>query len=377
MERCDVVIIGSGIAGTGLSYNLEKRGFKGNVLLIDKKEIGSERNRFRNTFEEIIKDYGLPHVHLFKGLKFGANGNVIFTLNTKFFFIDYEKACKILYKKSGAEFRREKAVSLSKNVLKTDKGNYKFKYLIDCSGFHSFLRPYIGNSPPIRYWIGKTRVFKKVVALNKKYFYYFFSDENSFEDFYPLENMTIQGDWKYVKKIDFKSVKFGEKSFYKKYLENQEFSDEKSAVIPSSPVLPMVYKNMALLGDSFGNATTNSSEGIRPILRTSELLADCIIEEDIKKYENEWKRKYLGNYCKYLATRMDLNSNLKINSVIRYPPYSEFLKVLGNYKDIVLKRLRNEECSLPDEVKRKFPILSALVRQMIYRSYVKLKYVMM
>jgi flavin-dependent dehydrogenase len=40
MEHYDVIIVGAGIAGSGLAYNLNREGYKGSVLVIDKDGAG-------------------------------------------------------------------------------------------------------------------------------------------------------------------------------------------------------------------------------------------------------------------------------------------------------------------------------------------------
>jgi len=39
--------------------------------------------------------------------------------------------------------------------------------------------------------------------MDKNYFYHQFGENNFLEDFYPLSNKVIQGDWWYVDKINF------------------------------------------------------------------------------------------------------------------------------------------------------------------------------
>lgn len=378
MEKYDVIIIGAGIAGCGLAYNLKKFGYKGSVLIIDKKEIGGYVNNYRNTFEEVIKEYDLPYYHKFKGIKMGAYDKVYFSLDIDFYFIDYKRACSKLYKHSDAEFKKETALNLKDNILTTNDFTYKYDYLIDCSGSNLFIKKLFNKTLPFRYWIGNVKILDNKVKLSTKYFYYFFSNENFFEDFYPLGNKVVQGDWCYVNKVNFDLIQPHKKRFYDKYLKEPKIIHESKVIIPCTPVFPLVHKNIAFLGDSFGNATTSAAEGVRPILKTSKLLANSIIKSNLKLYEKRWKEMFFKGYYKNLISRMDINSNLKINkSIMKYPPYSQFLKLLGNHKDIVLKRLKNEECTLPIEIRKKFPLSSLLIRQLIYRTYAQFKYALM
>ncbi len=114
------------------------------------------------------------------------------------------------------------------------------------------------------------------------------------------------------------------------------------------------------------------------ILDSSKILAEAIIKGELKEYEKEWKNRFFKGYYDSLVGRMDIYSTLRINKLLKaYPSYEEFLMAFGNHKDLVLKRLRNEEYSMPPDIKEKFPLFSLLVRQSIYRFYLKLKYAKM
>ena len=186
MKKYDVIIIGAGIAGCGLAYNLKKFGYEGSVLIIDKENIGRHANNYKNTFEEVIKEYNLPYYHKFKGIKLGLYDKVYFSLNINFYFIDYKEVCCNLCKNSNAEFKKETALNLKDNILITNNSIYKYHYLIDCSGSNSFIKKLFNKTLPFRYWIGNIRILKNKINLDKKYFYHMFSNENFFEDFYPL-----------------------------------------------------------------------------------------------------------------------------------------------------------------------------------------------
>ena len=124
MEKYDVIIVGAGIAGCGLAYNLKRFNYGGKVLLIDKDEPGANAAYgYRNTTEEIVKEYDLPYEHVYKGMKVGVADKTYFTLQKKFYFIDYKKTCKNFIKNSQTEFRKEKAINLKK---RTDREKLKW-----------------------------------------------------------------------------------------------------------------------------------------------------------------------------------------------------------------------------------------------------------
>ncbi len=378
MENYDVIIVGAGIAGCGLAYNLSKECPEKKVLIIDKKEPGANAAYgYRNTTEEIVKKYNLPYEHIYKGVKVGTADKTHFILNKKYYFIDYKKSCKKLLKNSNSEFQQEEAVKLNGKILKTNKGEYNFKILVDCSGHNFFAKRLRKQKIPFGYFIGKTRILKNKLK-NVDYFYYQFDDSWYIEDFYPLKNKTIQGDWQYTKKIDFKQIIPNKKNLYKKYISNPEIIQENTVVVPTTPVLPLVYNNIAFLGDSFGNALTSSAFGVHVILDSSRILTKAIKEKNLKSYEEDWKKEYLDNYIKYLAIRLDTSNNSKfLQQIKKTPTRVELLPYFSKYPQIFDEILMcNPNLRFPQEIKEKFPKRSKLV-QLYYYLYLKLKYASM
>ena len=141
VEYFDVVIVGAGIAGSSVAFNLKKEMPFLKVLLIDEKEIGANKSYgVRNTTEDIIKEYRIPFIKTYKGINVGAGNETLFRFDKKFYLFDYQDCCRSFVEKSQVEFRMESAIALGKTRLKTNKSIYSFKYLIDCSGHNFFAR---------------------------------------------------------------------------------------------------------------------------------------------------------------------------------------------------------------------------------------------
>src|SRR3989339_511655 len=226
MKEYDVIIIGAGIAGTGLAYNLNKECPEKKVLIIDAKEPGSNASYgYRNIMESLQKEYNFPYEHMYKGMKIGIEDKIFFTLNRKFYFINYKKICNKLLRESKAEFKKGFAKEFNSKILKTDKENYKFKYLVDCSGSSFFIKKKLRHKLPFRYWMAKTRVLKNELK-DKDYYYYQFHDSGYFEDIYPLKNKTLQGDWQYTEKRDLNLLKPIENQLYKKLISKPKIIKE-------------------------------------------------------------------------------------------------------------------------------------------------------
>lgn len=361
MEYYDVIIVGAGIAGCGLAYNLKRIGYKGSVLVIDKRGVGSNLGYgYRSTFEEVINEYGLQYVHKHKGMKFCINDKEYMTLNTPFYFIDYKKTCKYLFNKLNIPFIKTGANSVEKNTLVTDDGIFKFKYLVDCSGKSFFLKKILNHSKPFMFWIGEVFILKKKNSKSGDYLYFLVEDEGFVKDLYFIKDKIIYGKWKYGPSTNLPK-NFPKSLFCEERIKGASVIRKEKIILPATPSFPLVYKNYILLGDSFGNATAIAGEGVRPILESSKILAKAIKIGKIKTYENNWKKKYLEDSIRYIALRRNSKSRFLI------------VKLLKKYPEIMLKILRNEKVILPKEIKKQFP-LNLKIIQLYNYLFLKLYY---
>ena len=377
MKKYNVIIIGAGIAGSGLAYNLKNLSYDKNVLIIDKKNLEKNSDEYRITFKEIVNKYKLPYEKKYNSLKFHFSEDGVIDINGNFFLLDYKRVCHSLIKNSSFEFRNEKAIDIKENTLITDKNSYAFDYLIDCSGSHFFFKKIKNKKLPIKYWIGYSKILKSDNSLSKNSFHYFFHEDGVFEDIYSMGDKIMYGYWKYVNKIDFNLINTEGKSLARKMINDKYILKQFTNIVPCSPAFPLKYKNIAFLGDSFGNSTPSGAEGIRPILNSSELLSHSIKKHNLDLYEKEWKEKYLNSYIKFLAFRM-----------IRYPS-SNFFKeikkrflpnnsVVYNYlkkdPELLLKIIKNEDTfKSPQEFKKCFNKLNIILLALLYYG-LKLKY---
>ena len=378
MERYDVIIVGAGIAGTSLAYNLSQECPEKRVLLIDKKSPGANAAYgYRSTTEDTVKKYKLPYEHIYKGINVGMGDEVAFVLKKNYYLLNYRIICKNFLKKSQVEFRNEEAIKQEGNFLETNKNRYSFQILVDCSGHNFFVKKIHKHKIPFRYFIGKTRVLKNKLK-NKNFIYYQFSDSNYVGEIYPLKNKTLQADWYYVKKVNFNNINPPDKTIYKKYIPNPEIIQEINAVIPCTPVLPLFYKNIAFLGNSFGNSTTSSASGTHTILNTSLMLTEAIKKNNLNIYEKNWKKRYLDIYIKHLVTKYDTYHNSKfLQWLKKTPKRSEQLPTLSKYPYLFAQIWDGESnLKIPSEMKKIYPKRAVIV-QFYYYLYLKLKYAFM
>ena len=353
MEHYDVIIVGAGIAGCGLAHNLERVGFKGSVLVLDKKWLGSNAAYgYRNVPIDTLKEYGFSSDHEFRGLKLDMEGYDI-TIDKEFYFANYIKMCKHLLSKLSATYKNEVAKDVQQNILTTDKTKYRFKYLIDCSGPSFFLRKLFNFPLPFKYFIGKLHNLNVEPKCDDKRYFYFYSKSNGYvEDYYPLKNKVIHGDWWLSDDTNFDKIVLQDYDLAKRFnLDRSLITHESKVIEPISPVYPLSTKKFGFLGDSFGNATPATGQGVPFALDSSLIMSECIKKNDLISFQNLWEKKFMGAYQKSLAPKMNQQSRLVI------------INLLKDYPKILEKILSNEEVKLPGEILRKIP------KKILFRNF--------
>jgi flavin-dependent dehydrogenase len=359
MQSYDVIIIGGGIAGASLAYNLSKVCPRRNVLLMDPNMGLKIQCTYRNITEDIVKQYNFSYIHKYKGINVGSDNTIYFTVKKNLFLIEYEKACLKLIKKSGVDISSERALNLNKKLLFTNGVNYKFKYLIDCSGKGFFLRRIHKYPLPFRYWVGVQKLLDLQSSdLKDQYLSCLFDDYGNLEEIYPFKRKILWGNYIYSDLTKSYPLKSEKKLLLPKLIKKWNIEREYRVVIPCTPTFPIAYKNYALLGDSFGNAATASAIGIKPILESSEMLADAISKENIKLYEARWKRKNLKSYVSFLSSRLTRFPTNNIFNYLRktYPGNKEVFNVLRENPQSFTGVYDNaSDFRLPSEVRRLYP----------------------
>lgn len=360
MEHYDTIIVGAGIAGAGLAYNLKRDGYKGSVLVIDKEGAGGNAAYgYKNTFKEVIDEYNLSYYHKYKGMRLGAlndnlnhNGEKYISLDKDFYLLDYKETCEKLLGRSETEIRKEVALGIKDKILFTNYSKYKYDHIVDCSGPNFFLKKILRLPLPMRYWVGKVMQIDKQYLKEKidyqNYFYYIVDEKDYLEDFYPLKDKILWGLWKYTNRISSGDIDSTNTVFRSHFEEDIKPIKQHTVIGPVAPAFPMIYKQYAFLGDSFGHASTSSGEGVRTILDASRMLSKSLMSKNLNLFPRLWKDKYLNVYTKYLAIKMN-SSNRKT-----------FLKSLSPHPDLIMKMMRNEDIILPESLKNKISNRSKL-----------------
>jgi len=379
MESYDVIIIGGGIAGTGLAYNLSQECPHKSVLLIEKDEIGGNAGYgYRIIFKDTIDRYKLPFSHKYKYFNVGAYDKIYFKVFHNVYFVDYKQICNNLFRRGNPDLTNDEAISVDNNILKGRKQDYKFQYLIDCSGNNSFLAARNNRPYPYINWINKSRIITNDNNLNDKSFYYMFSDTGYFEEIYPLKDRVIHADWLYTRKPEFNKIRPHIGTLSKKLKIHGKIIKEFQSVVPVAPVLPLTKGNYAFLGDSFGNADPAVGMGIKLILESSKILTNAIKQEDLTYYNIEWKKIFLNRYIKWIASKLDrYHCPPIIQKIKNYPSLTKVVEIMGRKPDTFLNMLKNEDgIEVSNELKRLLPKIQ-IVTKAYYYLLLNLKYYFM
>ncbi len=363
MEQFDIIIIGAGIAGCGLACNLRRAGYSGSVLIIDKNEVGfnsKERIIAADKFDAVT-EYGFPVKHVFKGFRIGSINNVIATIPGKVYVTDYKAITGKLLEESQYPFRKEQAVHLEKkNVLITDKARYHYRFLADCSGVNSFVRTLYGFPKPFRYWIAVRKKLKKWPPFyDKNYYYNLMDSRNRYLDEFLFTGTHL--DYCKWQNTDIRTIKRvvqdGKEGFITSIPGEGFIPKGDFFYFPGNPVFPLVHRNIAFLGDAFGNTPPQSAFGVDMILKTSKILANAILKENLRRYEKEWMSQYFKLYLKHLTLRIDRSNNpAYLDRLKKYPDIQKVCAVLKKYPREFMSLMQNHsEFDIPKELRKLYP----------------------
>lgn len=142
-RRYDAIIVGGSFAGLAVASRL-----RGDVLLIDRKEIGTEQTSAcgitLNVLESIacldsvLQVYDTGFIHT-------SSRTIQYDLPYPFCAFDYRKLCQTLAKRSQARVLRANVLGTSDGCVVTDKGLFRGKCIIDASGWKAVLASSLKN----------------------------------------------------------------------------------------------------------------------------------------------------------------------------------------------------------------------------------------
>lgn len=138
MKQYDVIIAGASFAGLAAASRITN----GNVLLIDKNEIGAHQISACGTTVKMVKEVGCEK-SILKTFDVIAlhiqNKEIDIPLPEPFCTIDYKKFCELLDKQNTAKFLKANVKGVKNSTVATTEGSFKGKIIIDCTGWEAVL----------------------------------------------------------------------------------------------------------------------------------------------------------------------------------------------------------------------------------------------
>jgi len=338
-----ILILGGGIAGAGLARNLRRLGYRGRTTLLDRESPGSARAYgYRNTFREVIEEYSIPFVKTFRGLRDGVTDGAALhwcDIDVPCYFFDYAEACKALLSDADAVVLHGEPIDLDigKRILKHSGGEIAFDFLVDCTGHRAWTRSRLNLPLAGKFYVGKTGVMPLPPVARRPGFFvedrfiYYTEDNGYMEDVYAIGDTLLFGAWNYFSSPT-GDIQLREGGILGAFADfpTMRAAPTWPAAIVAEPVYPIVFGPVAYLGDSCGQATPASSEGTRPILEASRLLAECLLRGDLASYQGQWFKKNGMAFAFHKCLKDDMPSFNRLFARLRTRP--------DIYRDLVLNK---------------------------------------
>lgn len=134
----DVIIAGASFAGLSVAANLKS----GNVLLVDRKSIGSVPTSACTAPLYVLESEGIKDsiIEVTNKVKFiTAHNEVNFNSIVPFGVFDYKVFCQKYFERFQGEFKKELIIGFDGKKIATTKGQYSAKVFIDCTGWRATL----------------------------------------------------------------------------------------------------------------------------------------------------------------------------------------------------------------------------------------------
>lgn len=330
MEKFDVVIVGASFAGLAVASRL-----KGNVLLLDKKDIGDNVTSACGSITRFIESIGCEKsiLQCFDTATLNIKNKVYkIPLARQFCTIDYSIFCNEFFKQSNVEFRKENVKGIENGLVKTSKSQYKARIYVDCSGWPAVLASSVEKG-----FVDKQALSAGVEteAPYRDDKLRFFLDEKLVENgaawLFPAGKNSRFGVGSYGKNS---KLMQSLKNFVNSYGLN--LNGTHGNYIPHCFRKPII-ENIFVVGDAVGNVLPLTAEGIRPSIRAGIYCGDIIqqilqnklsFEEGLKRYANFClKNRRYYNILLKAQRRMVKPSNFTVNLIFKLLSYKPIANI--------------------------------------------------
>ncbi|MGB9588714.1 MAG: hypothetical protein ACPL7O_11100, partial [Armatimonadota bacterium] len=136
LRSYDAIIAGASFAGLAVASQL-----RGNILLIDKKPIGTGEASACGTFFSVLRELKCEKsvLQTFERVVFHCPVEVEFELIDPLCTFDYEKFCQTLGERVKAEKIESLVRGVHDNTVVTDAGEFRSNCIVDCTGWRAIL----------------------------------------------------------------------------------------------------------------------------------------------------------------------------------------------------------------------------------------------
>ncbi len=342
MERCDVAIVGGGIAGLSLAKFLAEKGVPF-ILFEEHTEF------FKKPCGEgiLLKTLGYDFYEMY-GSKKGIEREIWETnIYTKHGTITIEMPLAMSDKRAVEEEMARQAkkhgeIRMGERVREIKDGiilpqNVKPKFIVGADGVYSVVRDYIGVRKPrcgmaveayseeIEYDMERCHVVLKDSVVKYGYAWYF-----------PKKDKWNIG-------VGSGKRKYFHEAFKKFKAQHPEAKKWKGAPVPLDKPMRCYGKNAILIGDAAAHVFAAMGEGIMPSMIAAHTAAD-FIEKSLRKNEfhfrefDETLKKKLGKYLKQSYNLQAIFFKLIRSEYIRHKLLEKVCREASEYYRKIMKR---------------------------------------
>ena len=264
MHEYDAIIAGASFAGLAAADSLE-----GDILLLDRKEIGTRQTSACATFTSVLEESGCKSSTMqeFDTLTLHIPDEKKVELIEPISTFDYEKFCKIIGQRLHVKTLKVSVKGVAKDSVLTDSGNFSSQCILDCTGWRAALASSLRQD-----YVDRRKL---AFGLESEVDYtddslHFFVDPKIIGQgaawIFPAGEKSRIGVASYAGKTRILPQLCGFLGTL-----GQEISKTHGGYIPFGLREPVV-DNLFMVGDSAGMAPPTTSEGIRPAINFAR---DC------------------------------------------------------------------------------------------------------
>jgi flavin-dependent dehydrogenase len=338
--KYDVIIAGASFGGLAVASRIN-----GNVLLIDKKDIGlNEASACAAPYSLIKRIAGEEVVfQVFEKITINTTSKKInFDLRNLYCTFDYKKFCESFFKKTRAEFVKARVDCFDDDRIVTDIGEFQSDCIVDATGWRAVLASSLKND-----FVDKSGLSFGVETIldfksDKMHFYFRNNSEaikNGYAWVFPIGKRARFGIGSYgrdpslKKKLDVFLNEFGLKT-----------GSVHGGFFPHEFREPVIGK-IFLVGDSAGHCLPLTGEGIRTAIYFGEVCGDIIqevvdgkitLDEGLNKYRSivVSHRKYF-NVLKGKQSNFVSVSDFWVTQLFRYTRLKPvYIYVMNKYESL-------------------------------------------